>query len=277
MDFCAEEEFLKKYDDSKYEKPSVTADIAIFSVFDKEVDNYRKLPERVLKVLLIKRGTYPYKDMYALPGGFVHQGETVDDAAQRELREETGIDCCFLEQVRTFSDPMRDPRRWVITSAYLALLDGSKYKIQAGDDASDAEWFQVSMKQTEEKQWRLKLTGERDDICVDLGEREKPIFSVSPELYIIESQNIAFDHGLILAHTLLNLRKWIKETDIAFSLLPDQFTLTQLQQIHEAVLEKRLLSAAFRRKVEPYLEATDYMTSDEGHRPSRLYRKKKVN
>ena len=106
--------FLKTYDDSKYAKPSVTADMVIFSRFS----------DGSLQVLLIRRGKSPYKDQFALPGGFVNPDESVDDAAARELKEETGVDCGCLEQLRTFSTPgstgafsatgrsVRVPARW---------------------------------------------------------------------------------------------------------------------------------------------------------------------
>ena len=84
----ANEEFVKTYDDSKYPKPSVTADIVIFGMFDKEEDNYRKIAEKELKVLLIQRGAAPYEGCYALPGGFVGPNETIGEAAERELKEE---------------------------------------------------------------------------------------------------------------------------------------------------------------------------------------------
>ena len=125
--------FLKTYDDSKYAKPSVTADMVIFSRFS----------DGSLQVLLIRRGKSPYKDQFALPGGFVNPDESVDQAARRELLEETGVDCACLEPIRTFSTPGRDPRRWVISCAYLALLDASKLQVKAADDAKDARWFQI--------------------------------------------------------------------------------------------------------------------------------------
>ena len=91
------EQYVKAYDDSKFEKPSVTADIVIFEMFDSEENNYRKISEKKLKVLLIQRGMEPFKDCYALPGGFVRPEENVCEAAERELQEETNLNCNFLE------------------------------------------------------------------------------------------------------------------------------------------------------------------------------------
>ena len=131
-----DQEFVKTYDDSKYAKPSVTADMVIFA---------RGSEEEHLEVLLIQRGRPPFRGQYALPGGFVNPDESVDDAAARELKEETGVDCGCLEQLRTFSTPGRDPRRWVITCAYLALVEKSEITVKAGDDAKAAEWFSVKL------------------------------------------------------------------------------------------------------------------------------------
>ncbi len=194
------EEFLKNYDDSKYEKPSVTADIAIFS---KEATGV--MPEG-LKVLLIKRGGHPCKGMYALPGGFANSDENLDNTARRELIEETGIDCDMLEPIGCFSEPGRDPRRWVITCAYIALINAFDYKIEAGDDASAAEWFLVSVKYIAcdgyDKAWEIILDGAELVIRVVIGKRGVNKISGSLKLDMVMSENIAFDHGLILAHAL---------------------------------------------------------------------------
>lgn len=133
--------YLKNYDASKFFRPSVAADIVIFSVFDEMNDNYRKLPEKTLKVLLVKRGQCPFKEQYALPGGFVKETETAEQAAQRELEEETGVACTFLEQLKTTSTVERDPRTRVISVSYMALLNAAEYKVRAGDDAAEAEWL----------------------------------------------------------------------------------------------------------------------------------------
>ena len=95
------------------------------------------------------------------------------------------------------------------------------------------------------------------------------------EFKTIESDDLAFDHELILADAIVQLRKWITETHIAFRLLPEKFTLRELQQIHETVLDTKLLVPAFRRKVADLVEDTGEMTGDVGHRPAKLYREKR--
>lgn len=266
------EEYVKNYDDSKYEKPSVTADIVIFEIFDSKENNYRKISEKKMKVLLIRRGVAPFKNCYALPGGFVHPGETICEAAERELQEETNLTCDFLEQFGTYSNPDRDPRRWVISNGFMALISANHTEIKAGDDASEAKWFDISFKQFGDE-WLLSLEHEEVKICARLKETTSQ-WDVKKKFKTIESNDIAFDHQLIIADAIVQLRRWIAETHIAFRLLPEKFTLRELQQIHEAVLEKKLLVPAFRRKASTLVEDTGEMTRDAGHRPAVLYREK---
>lgn len=231
----ANKEFVRTYDDSKYEKPSVTADIVIFGIFT-SVGNYeRETSEKKLKVLLIQRGAAPFEGCYALPGGFVHRGERIEEAAERELREETNLNCNFLEQFGTYSNPDRDPRRWVISNGFLTLICAGYEKIKAGDDASDAKWFDISFLKTGEE-WLLQLTHEEDKICARLKETTSER-DIKRKFETIESNDIAFDHQLIIADAIMQLRKWMTETKIAFRLLPEKFTQKELQQIQEVILE----------------------------------------
>lgn len=117
----------------QYPKPSVTVDCVVFGL-----DNAQKL-----KVLLIQRGVAPYENSWALPGGFVRVDESIEVAAARELKEETGIDKIFLEQLYTFGEVDRDPRDRIITVAYYALINIGEYIIQAKTDAKNAQWFSV--------------------------------------------------------------------------------------------------------------------------------------
>ncbi len=120
------------YDASKYERPSVTVDVVMMS-----------LRKRDLQVLLIKRRSWPYEGMWAIPGGFVNMDESLETAAKRELQEETGVQDVYLEQLYTFGDPGRDPRTRVITVVYFALLDSARLQVKAADDAADVGWFSV--------------------------------------------------------------------------------------------------------------------------------------
>jgi len=115
-----------------YPKPSVTVDIIIFTIKDDD-----------LKVLLVKRGVEPFAGKWAIPGGFVKMNENLEVAAQRELREETGVNANYLEQLYTFGDVNRDPRGRVITISYMTLVNSNKIKLKASTDVSEARWFSV--------------------------------------------------------------------------------------------------------------------------------------
>lgn len=269
-----EEEFLAAYEPGDYERPSVATDMVIFTVTDAEEENYRKLARKELRILLIKRGAHPYLDSWALPGGFVRPTETTEEAAARELREETGVDKVYLEQLYTFSEPGRDPRTWVMSCSYMALIDGSRVHIEAGDDAAWAAWFQASfcmVEQAEQKEvWELTLSHEETVLRAVLEKEKGRSFTESK---ILDSGGLAFDHARILACGYERLRGKLSYTDLALHLMPEYFTLTQLQQVYEVVLDKEFPAAAFRRKAAPMVKETESYTENEGHRPSRLYRK----
>ena len=175
----------------------VTVDIVIFT-----------LREGSLQVLLVKRGVPPFEGQYAIPGGFIRGDESLEEAALRELHEETGVRNVFLEQLYTFGDPKRDPRGRVITVAYYALIASDKLSLVAGADAAEAQWF--------------------------------PASSFSP---------LAFDHKSILDYALERLRNKLEYTTVGFQLLPEKFTLGELQAVYEAILGRQLDKRNFRRKL----------------------------
>jgi 8-oxo-dGTP diphosphatase len=212
-----------EYDVSKYERPSVTVDVVIFSLRSNE-----------LQVLLVQRKQWPYEGMWAIPGGFVRMDEGLEQAARRELAEETGVDDpeIYLEQLYTFGAPCRDPRTRVITVAYFALISSEHLFLRASSDAAAADWYAAS--------------------------RPPPL---------------AFDHAGILAYAIRRLRYKIEYTALAFQLLPEVFTLTELQNAYEHILGESLDKRNFRRKVlaAGVLEGTSHVRGG-GHRPARLYR-----
>lgn len=132
------------------------------------------------------------------------------------------------------------------------------------------EWEQYELHHRSRMSTKPGITG----ICARLRETTSQ-WDVKRKFGTIESNDIAFDHQLIIADAIIQLRKWITETHIAFRLLPEKFTLRELQQIHESVLDTKLLVPAFRRKVASLVEDTGEMTGDAGHRPAVLYREKR--
>lgn len=211
------------YDPAQFERPSVTVDVVLFAVRIND-----------LQVLLIRRHSWPYKDYWAVPGGFVAMDETLEQSALRELREETGVEDVYLEQLYTFGDPGRDPRTRVISVVYFALVGADQAReLRAGDDAAEARWWSI----------------------VDL-----------PPL--------AFDHDRILRYAHQRLRWKLEYTALGFLLLPETFTLGELQAVYEAVLRERLDKRNFRRKIlaTGVLEETEDYRAGGKHRPARLYR-----
>ena len=206
-------EFLKNYDADKYKKPSVTTDIVIFTLSE----------NNELSVLLIKRGGYPYKDKWAIPGGFVEMTESIDESARRELEEETGLRGIPIEQFGTFGEVDRDPRMRVISIAYMAFVPKNRLNIHSGDDAADAQIFKIN---------------------VDLDG-----FTLIGDRNVIKASDLAFDHELIIKTAIQRLRNRIDYTDDAFNFLAndENFTIYELQKVFEAVKEKKLDTANFRR------------------------------
>ena len=210
----------------EYPRPAVTVDCVVFGLDDED-----------LKVLLVERDLDPFKGRWALPGGFVRIDESVDDAARRELREETGLSGVFLEQLYTFGAVHRDPRFRVISVAYYALVNLSEHQVQAATDARDAKWFPVS-----------------------------DVTEAAPKL--------AFDHAEILTTALERLKGKVRYQPIGFELLPRKFTLSQLQRLYETVLERPLDKRNFRKKILSMglLVELDEIQQDVAHRAARLYR-----
>lgn len=285
-----EKAYLAGYDITKFERPSVATDIAIFSIMEeREQKNYRKLPEKALKVLLIKRADYPFKDKWALPGGFCRSDEDVHETAMRELYEETHVKAAYLQMAGTFGEVGRDPRGWIISNTYLSLVDGEACKPRGGTDAWEAKWFSVKLEAKEVKkelqedsvemvtEYELKLTHEESETYIDAVIREyKQFANYHEKVYyeIVESENLAFDHAKIILHTLLFLRKNVRnDWRVAFDLLPETFTLTQLQNAFELVLDEKLLTPNFRRKVDELVVETDQILEGNGHRPAKLFKR----
>lgn len=280
-----EVEFLQKYDASIYERPSVTVDMLIFTVVDEEKENYRKLPEKSLKLLMVKRGVHPYIGQWALPGGFVTEDESIDEAALRELKTETNIDDVYMEQLYTWGDVNRDPRTRVISCSYMALVDCRSLEVKAGDDADDARWFNVRYSVLEEKKTilekdfvfekvvKITLSNDKDILEAIIKVIEKYSGKTAMvEREVIVSNGIAFDHAEMIQYAVERLRNKIDYTDIAFNLMPELFTLSELQQVYEVTLGKELLSAAFRRKIADMVMETNQFTKDAGHRPAKLFK-----
>jgi 8-oxo-dGTP diphosphatase len=191
---------------------------------------------RQLEVVVVQRTEHPDLHEWSLPGGFVRIDEGLEDAATRLLRDKAGLHNVFLEQLFTFGQPDRDPRMRIISVAYYALVPPQKL-----DGLSTAKLARVSSKGIEVE--------------------EQP-------------HDLAFDHNDILQAAVQRIRGKLEYAPIAVELLPERFTLRELQEVHEAILGKRINKDSFRRKVlaSGELEATGDFESGQGFRPAEYYR-----
>ncbi len=268
-EYKSEEEFLKDYDSSIYEKLSMTADILILSVSSKDSSNYRKTDKKMMSVLLVKRDEYPYKDKWCLPGGFLNpKTETLEECAKRVLKRETNLSHIYLEQLYTYDDINRDPRMRVVSTSFIALVDKEKLT----DKVEHASWFDIM------------LYEENDDIVdfvLDNGEEtikfsiKKTLKEATTDRYSFETKQndlLAFDHDKVILSGIERLKNKVNYTDIVFNMMPEYFTLGELQQVYEVIQNKKLLDPAFRRIIADKVVKTDKMRTGEGHRPSYLFK-----
>lgn len=273
-EYSSEEEFLKDYDSSIFEKLSMTTDILIMSVSSEETGNYRKLTEKKFSILLVKRNNYPFKDKWCLPGGFIRMNETLDEAAKRILKDETNLKDIYIEQLYTFSGVDRDPRMRVVSTSYMALVDKNRLKDKLSRNAS---WFNVFMLE-DENSYHVTLDNGIEEIKFVVGKKLRDLTTDRYDFKVLKNDKLAFDHPLVIVSGLERLKNKINYTDIVFNMMPEYFTLGELQQVYEVILGKKLLDPAFRRIIANKVEKTNKVKTGEGHRPSALFRyKKRVN
>ena len=291
-----EKEFLKSYDMSQYDRPSLTADIAVFAILSTGLqEDFRKDPEQRLGILLVKRDGFPYKGYWALPGGFSKKDESLYETAMRELKEETSVDAAYLESFGVFSTPNRDPRGWIVSEGYLALVDANNYTVRAGSDAWEAKWFSIDIQREELKKhvlkksaeirtkYTLKLTSTEENGDSKTAEtieaviEEVRVFSNHHETVsyeIIDGGRLAFDHAQIIVRAFRSLREKAEDAGkIIFDLMPEKFTLYSLQEAYEIVLGEKLTTPNFRRKIAPFVIETSEITAGVGHRPAKLFKR----
>ncbi|MGU3538987.1 NUDIX hydrolase [Methylobacterium sp. A54F] len=234
-----EPEFLERYDPAAYERPALAVDLVLLGL----------LGDR-LGVLLKQRDRHPQAGLWALPGGFVGIAETLDAAAARILRDKAGIAGARLEQLYTFGAVDRDPRMRIVTVAYLALLPEAPFaEARAGAAGLTAATLAVP--------WA--------------GEAGGPVSAVSEGGAPL---GLAFDHADILALAVKRLRGKLDYTDVAFALLPEHFTLRQLQDVHAAILGAPLNKSAFRRRMRDrgWIAPTGAREAGTAFRPAELFR-----
>lgn len=236
---AGERAFLETYDPGAFPRPSVAVDVAAMTTRDGD-----------LHALLVRRGEHPHRGRWALAGGFVGIQESLDDAAARVLRTKAGLPGIFLEQLYTFGAPDRDPRTRILSVAYYALVDADRLR----KACAATEGVVLARLRTS---WK--------------GEAGGPVEALDPEGMAMP---LAFDHADILGMAVKRLRGKLDYSPVGFQLLPPLFTLRQLQDVHEAVLGRRLNKDSFRRSVvtKGLVAATGEMERDVPYRPAGLYR-----
>ena len=288
-DGLTEKEFLEQYKPGDYERPSATVDMLLFTVDDSKIENNRQMPEKELKILLIKRKDHPFMGHWAIPGGFVDINEDIDNAVYRELKEETNIENVFMEQLYTWGKANRDPRMRVISTSYLALVSKEGLNPVAGDDAEEVKWFTVKKESLEvsenEEIHSLILTSDDDEVVIKYKVietfKKNGVIKTKESKVVSDSEiKLAFDHSDIINLAIDRLRGKLEYTDIAFNLLPEYFTLTELQKVYEAILGKTLIASNFRRDIKHKLDETDKISDQSpigkktAFRPAKLFKYK---
>ena len=210
--------------------PTIGVSVVIFAL-------RRSGDSHELAVLLVRREKAPFAGLWALPGGWVHTGEALEDSARRHLLTKTGLQAAYLEQLYTFGRPDRDPREHRIAVAYYALVPGQPVDPSTGE--REARWFSVAAL----------------------------------------PKKLAFDNNEIVRYALWRLRNKVSYADVAFQLLPRNFTLSELREVYEVILDRKLDPTNFRRKVEASGTIIPTSSRVEGgaHRPPRLYRAHRRN
>lgn len=235
----SDREFLAGYDAGRFPHPSVTVDVAPMTT-----------AQGALHALLVRRSEPPQQGCWALAGGFVGMKESLDAAAARVLAAKAGLEGIFLEQLYTFGSVDRDPRTRVISVAYYALVNLARLQ-KAKPLAGEVVLARLEVPWTGEEGGSVR--------ALDAEGRTLPL---------------AFDHADMLGLVVKRLRGKLDYAPIGFQLLPQRFTLRQLQQVHEAVLGSKLNKDSFRRSVlaRGLVAATGAMEKDVPYRPAELYR-----
>ena len=269
--YNSEEEFLKNYDPSVYDRIAVGVDILVVGISNEKVTNYRKTDKKKMSILLVKRDEYPFKDMWCLPCGFININEELEEAPKRILKREANIEDIYLEQLYTYGGVNRDPRMRVISSSYLSLVDKDRLEQHISKNAS---WFDIIYIDENNKHAEFTLSNGNETIKFDVKKRLREKTTDRYSFSINKNDSIAFDHPLMILSGIERLRNKLEYTDVVFNMMPKEFTLGELQKVYEVILGKKLLDAAFRRIIAGKVEKTDNIKKGEGHRPSVMFKYK---
>lgn len=272
MEYKSEEEFLKAYNKNDYELLSVTTDILILSVSSEKINNYRKLSRKSFSVLLVKRSTHPFKDKWCLPGGFLDVGLEIEENARKILLKETNLRDIYLEQLFTFGGLKRDPRMRVVSTAFMALIDKERLNQEV---CPSAKWFNIELSEKDSIVTCNLTSADGENLCFKVKRVIEDETTGKFRFEVLENACLAFDHPLVICTGIERLKNKIEYTDVVFNMMPPLFTLGELKQVYEVILNKKLLDTAFRRIISAKVEKTNEVQTGGGHRPSVLYKYKR--
>jgi hypothetical protein len=242
-------------------------------------------------VLLEKRDREPFKGCWLFPYAAVDAKESLDDAICKKLTENTTPGNIYFEQLYTWGAIDRDPTARVVATSYVAIIPSDLVKTQAGAEHGALRWFSVNKKLVSGEKisdlhmrykYLVTLFSRREDVTISYhviedmhvnGFEKRIKYSYEP--YADASARMGYDHIKILDYALDRIKNKVLYTNIAFGLLPEYFTLTELQQVYEVLLSKKLIKPNFRQMIGRKVEKTQKTKKDGAYRPSTLYRLKK--
>jgi len=231
-----EKEFLSKYNIHDYDVPLTSVDIVIFTIIDDQVH-----------VLLTKRNDFPFKNHWATPGGFVDiiKDQNIQQTALRKLKEKTGYNVPYLEQLGAVGNSHRDPRGWSVTITYFALVNADDVKF-----SDDSHWYP------------LDTNGEMNQQTL-------------PNDKLAFDRRLAFDHNELIKEAFIRLRNKAQYTTIVLHVLPESFTLSELQKSYEIILGGKLNKSGFRRRIikSNVIEEIEGESKQTATRMAQLYKK----
>lgn len=232
-----ERQFLAGYDPAHFERPSLAVDIVLIGIRN-----------AALATVLVRRSEHPQRGRWALPGGFLRMTESLDSCAARVLREKAGVAGVYLEQLYTFGAPKRDPRTRIVSVAYYSLVPPDTF---AAITREDVAYARIEVAWPGETGGPASLLDDRD-----------------------QNLSVAFDHATIVGTAVKRIRGKLDYAPIGYELLPPEFSLLDLQRIHEIALGRSLNKDSFRRRMlaSGQLAPAGRIRDTGAHRPAALYR-----
>lgn len=231
----------------------------MFGIDTAEPDSPRSLRQRMLKILLVKRGEEPFLNKYSLAGGFLRKGETIEETALRELKEEAGVSDPKIINIGVYSKSDRDPRGWIISCAFLALTRTVALSTAEDSDAFEAHWLNFEYDDSDGE--KITLSDSSEEIIIRYNDG------------VPEKNPLSFDHAKIIYDAFIKLRDEVANHDIIFDLMPSLFAISDLQQPYEIITGKKTSPQNFRKKMSSKIRETEFYDETAAHRTSKLYEK----